>query len=97
MLSRLLDHKLDGDFQRKRASWNSLLTLSQRVLHTVIYEPRQMLDGGKRIPSPTDRNSIQLVHTLKAPRGSGDRETEMSLHMPHGLVMPGTNFDFMQS
>ena len=60
--------------------------------------PRQMLDGGKRrIPSPTDRNSIQLVHTLKAPRGSGDRGTEMSLHMRHGLVMPGTNFDFMQS
>lgn len=38
MLSRLLDHKLDGDFQRKTASWNSLHTLSQRVLHTVISE-----------------------------------------------------------
>ena len=57
--------------------------------------PRQMPDGGKRrIPSPTDRNSIQLVHILKAPRGSGDREIEMPLHMPHGLVMPGTNYGF---
>lgn len=36
-----------------------------KVLHTVISElhtlPRQMPDGGReRIPSPTDRNSIQV-------------------------------------